>query len=197
VNSNPSVERYNRRATAYESGALGRWHADIVERTAALTKTVMPETGFLLDVGCGSGALIRSLARDVNGMTFVGVDPAPQMLAAAASHSHHGRAAFARAPAEALPFRDATFDVVVSSVSFGHWPDQPAGLRECRRVLVDGGALVLVDVFARWLNLATRRGDRHSAHTRSRTTELLRASGFETAEWHDVYGRVIAAVVSL
>ena len=45
----------------------------------------MPDTGSVLDVGCGSGALLRSLGRYAPHMTFVGVDPALQMLAAAVS----------------------------------------------------------------------------------------------------------------
>ena len=133
VNANRSVARYDRRATEYEAGVLGRWHADIAERTAALTNAVMPDTGSVLDVGCGSGALLRLLGRHAPRVTFMGVDPAPQMLAVAVSQPERARTTFALAGAEALPYRGATFDVVVSSVSFGHWPDQRTGLNECRR----------------------------------------------------------------
>jgi hypothetical protein len=84
----------------------------------------------------------------------------------------------------------------VSSVSFGHWTDQRTGLEECRRVLVERGSLVVVDVFARWLNIVSRRGNRRSAHTRSRTTELLHESGFQSVEWHDIFGRAISAFVA-
>jgi ubiquinone/menaquinone biosynthesis C-methylase UbiE len=195
VRSHSSVARYNQRASGYEEGLLGRWHRDIVERTAALTSTVLPDGGVALDIGCGSGALVRSLG-PTGPKALLGVDPSPQMLTVAINHPARGQAVFARAVAEALPCPSATCDVVVSSVSFGHWADQRRGLRECRRVLVEGGSLVLVDVFSRWLNIATRRGNRFSAHTRGRTTTLLRESGFQSTEWHDIYGRVIAAVVA-
>jgi len=196
VGSDPSVSRFERRATGYETGVRGRWHAEIVERTAALTRTVMPDTGRVLDVGCGSGALLRLLARDASDLTFVGVDPASRMLVVAAGQPTIVRSQLARSTAEALPLRAATFDVVVSSVSFGHWPDQRRGLGECRRVLVDGGSLVLVDVFARWLNMMSRRGNRTSANTRSHTTALLHGLGFADVEWHDVDRRVIGALVA-
>ena len=195
MRSHRSIERYDRRASGYEEGLLGRWHDEIVQRTAALTSTVLPDTGVVLDIGCGSGALLRSLEPS-GPKALVGVDPSPRMLTVAVSHPARGRAVFAQAVAEALPCPSATCNVVVSSVSFGHWADQKRGLRECRRVLVEGGSLVLVDVFSRWLNMATRRGNRLSAHTRGRTTTLLHESGFQSTEWHDIYGTVIAAVVA-
>jgi ubiquinone/menaquinone biosynthesis C-methylase UbiE len=44
--------------------------------------------------------------------------------------------------AERLPFADASFDLVVSVLSFDHWSDQELGLAECARVLRPGGAPV-------------------------------------------------------
>jgi ubiquinone/menaquinone biosynthesis C-methylase UbiE len=195
VRSHSSIERYDQRASGYEEGILGRWHGEIVQRTAALTSTVLRETGVVLDIGCGSGALLR-LLEPCAPKALLGVDPSPRMLTVAIGHPARGRAVFSQAVAEALPYPSATCDVVVSSVSFGHWADQKRGLLECPRVLVEGGSLVLVDVFSRWLNMATRRGNRLSAHTKGRTTTLLRQSGFHRTEWHGIYGNVVAAVVA-
>jgi SAM-dependent methyltransferase len=50
--------------------------------------------------------------------------------------------------AEKLPFPDASFDLVASRFSVHHWNDLPAGLREARRVLKDGGQAVFIDVVA-------------------------------------------------
>ena len=50
--------------------------------------------------------------------------------------------------AEQLPYRDGSFDLVVSVTSFDHWSGQLAGLRECHRVLVPGGHLVPADQFS-------------------------------------------------
>ena len=46
-----------------------------------------------------------------------------------------------QAAAERLPFADASFDLVVSAMSFDHWADQELGLAECARVLRPGGSL--------------------------------------------------------
>lgn len=67
----------------------------------------------------------------------------------------------ARAVAERLPFRDASFDLVVATVSFDHWTDQPAGLTEIARVLRPAGRLVPIDLFAiGWLRPITALGRR-------------------------------------
>ena len=126
-------------------------------------------------MGCGTGALLRTLAdRLPAGVALSGVDPAPAMLEV-------GRAALrwpspvrmAQAVAERLPFRDDSFDLVVSTVSFAHWSDQPAGLTEVARVLRPAGRLVLVDLFAiGWLRPVTTLGRRRD---RVRTAAELEA----------------------
>ncbi len=52
------------------------------------------------------------------------------------------------APAENLPFADASFDIVISRFSAHHWRNMDAGLREARRVLAPGGQGVFIDIVA-------------------------------------------------
>jgi len=54
-----------------------------------------------------------------------------------------GRVRILRAPAEALPFYDASFDRAIAINTVGHWDDRLAGLREARRVLRRNGRLVI------------------------------------------------------
>ena len=62
---------------------------------------------------------------------------------------------FAHGFAEQLPFPAASFDLVLTTMSFHHWADQAEGLREARRVLVPGGVFALADAMLvgplRWL----------------------------------------------
>ena len=51
----------------------------------------------------------------------------------------------------------------MSTTSFDHWSDQQAGLRECARVLVPGGRLMLVDLFSLWLAPTLTGGRRGKA----------------------------------
>jgi ubiquinone/menaquinone biosynthesis C-methylase UbiE len=174
------VERFDRRAHAYERGWRAEFHARVVAASADLTLQVAPRPAAILDVGCGTGALLRTLSSRLPGaVELAGVDPAPAMIEVArATLPHPGRRIrLERAGAERLPFADESFDLVVSTVSFHHWEDQAAGLAEVARVLSGGGRLVLVDHFAvGWLrvwNALARRGMR----SRGEVEAMLRRAG--------------------
>ncbi|HSO56249.1 MAG TPA: class I SAM-dependent methyltransferase, partial [Actinomycetes bacterium] len=88
-----------------------------------------------------------------------------------------------------LPFRDASFDLVVTTVSFDHWTDQPAGLREAARVLRPGGRLVLVDLFAvGWLRPITALGRRRNrVRTIAELEAMLTQARLTPLAWERVY----------
>jgi ubiquinone/menaquinone biosynthesis C-methylase UbiE len=78
------VHAFDERAPRYERGWLGRLHHDIADRTADLAMARAPEARRILDVGCGSGYLVRRLAQRLpDGVDLVGIDPAPGMVRAA------------------------------------------------------------------------------------------------------------------
>jgi ubiquinone/menaquinone biosynthesis C-methylase UbiE len=189
------VAAFEARASTYEQGWRGRLHHEIADRTVALALPIAADPQLALDVGCGTGYLLRLLAAaHPPGPQLLGVDPAPSMIEEARRATDDEHLRFVPAVAERLPFRDGSFDLVVSTTSFDHWADQLAGLRECARVLVPGGRLVLVDQFSLWLAptlLAERRG---KARTRRRVTRLLEAAGFSSLAWHDLYAMIIKAV---
>ncbi|HXZ87815.1 MAG TPA: methyltransferase domain-containing protein [Candidatus Binataceae bacterium] len=104
----------------------------------------------VLDVGCGTGTLAIAAKRRVGADGSVyGIDASPEMIARAANKARKAgvEVDFKPAAMEALPFPDATFDVVLSSAMFHHLPDQALrdGIREIRRVLKPGGRLLAVD----------------------------------------------------
>ena len=195
------VAAFDERAAGYDQGWLGRLHHDIADQTAeiALTASATPER--VLDVGCGSGYLLRLLASRCPGVVeLAGVDAAPGMIKVAAASAllipGDERLRFSVGVAEHLPFRDGSFDLVVSVTSFDHWSDQQAGLAECHRVLVPGGHLVLVDQFSGWLVPTLVFSRSGKARTKRRVNTLLDAAGFGPVAWHRVYAVIINAAVA-
>ncbi len=96
----------------------------------------------VLDVGCGTGRLAAALAE--RGARVWGVDPSEEMLAQARQNAPRS-AAFKRARAEELPFKDAWFDRAVMRLVV-HLVDRGEAFREVARVLVPSG-LALVATY--------------------------------------------------
>jgi len=191
------VAAFDERAPGYEQGWRGRLHHDIADRAAELALSVQAAPRRVLDVGCGTGYLLRLLAgRCPQATELAGIDPAPAMIGAAEQAAGDRRLRFTVGAAERLPFPAGVFDLVVSTTSFDHWAGQRAGLGECARVLVPGGHLVLADLFSPLLLPTLLGGRRAKARTRQRAGRLLSAAGFKDLAWHDLYTIVVKAVTA-
>ncbi|MBI3199611.1 MAG: class I SAM-dependent methyltransferase [Rhodospirillales bacterium] len=101
-----------------------------------------------LDVGCGTGRLLASLHGAWPGMKLTGIDlSAPYLEEARRLIGRTARVKLEEAAAEALPFDDASLDLVVSSFLLHELPNQirMQVLAEVARVLKPGGLVVIVD----------------------------------------------------
>jgi ubiquinone/menaquinone biosynthesis C-methylase UbiE len=140
------IERFNEWAPSYDGSVLQRvFFMPIHRRMVAAARDAFAGTApaSILDVGCGTGRLLRAVGVLWPEAALQGVDPAETMLNQARRLSP--RVAFERGVAEALPFTGPRFDLAVSSLSFHHWRDQAAGIREIARVLTPGGVFCLAD----------------------------------------------------
>jgi len=103
----------------------------------------------VLDVGCGTGRLLKAAADRWSRARMTGVDVSEKMIIEAQrKHERDPRFSFKQGDASALPFGAASFDAAFSTMSLHHWGEQVSGIREVARVLRPGGLFVLADVDA-------------------------------------------------
>jgi ubiquinone/menaquinone biosynthesis C-methylase UbiE len=137
-------------APEYEAW-FGGLHQKVAARLVELAGPRPAEA--CLDVGCGTGLVANALAEPVGpDGQVVGVDVSAGMLALARARSLPNTT-FHHATADPhLPFRDATFDVVVFCDSLAYMGNPARTLEEARRVLRAGARIVLA---LRWRSLDT------------------------------------------
>src|SRR5438093_211353 len=94
-----------------------------------------------LDVGCGTGIFTELALDRCAPAAMLAVDPAASQIKHAMTKSVARRARFQVADAQALPFPDHAFDVVVSALVINFIPDRPRAIAEMRRVARPDGAV--------------------------------------------------------
>jgi SAM-dependent methyltransferase len=111
---------------------------------AFLERAGVAVRGRVLDAGCGGGGMPLSLAEEA--VAVVGIDPAERFQDAGVRLGRERglrNLYFALADGMALPFRDRSFDLVLSHAVIEHVADAPLYLRECARVLSRDGRVYL------------------------------------------------------
>jgi 2-polyprenyl-6-hydroxyphenyl methylase / 3-demethylubiquinone-9 3-methyltransferase len=116
-----------------ESRHRNPWIADVIDRELG------PGPRAVLDVGCGPGYLANALA--ARGHLVTGVDLGPEALAVAHRHDPTRSVDYRVGDALALPFADATFDVVCAMDLIEHVEEPDRLVAEAGRVLRPGGLM--------------------------------------------------------
>ena len=134
-------------AETYERYMVPALFAPAAEQLLAVAR---PRSGErVLDVGTGTGIVARRAVPHVGPSgTVTGLDASPAMLGVArAMADEEGRSiVWSEGQAEALPFPDERFDLVLSQFALMFFTDTAAALAEMRRVLIPGGR-VAISVF--------------------------------------------------
>lgn len=174
-------------AAVYDRMLAGVERAGLHERRADLLTTAR---GRVLEIGAGTGANVSLYGPDVETLMLAEPEaPMARRLARRVSQGSHP-AHIIRAPAEGLPFPDASFDTVVSTLVLCTVKDPQSALAEMRRVLRPGGRLLFIEhvrsdqprlaVWQDRLN-GLNRIIGHGCNCNRATLESIRAAGFRVA----------------
>lgn len=125
-------------AQSYEH-YMGRWSRKIAE--GFIDWLAPPENADWLEIGCGTGALTKSVLATCVPRSILATDRSADFVAHARQDIDDARARFEVADAVALPFKNASVDIVTSALAMNFIPDNQQALSEMRRVLRPGGIL--------------------------------------------------------
>lgn len=185
---------------------LSDWPHFRLIRWFAARQTAAGVAGRALDIGSGPGKLALELARRSPALTVVGIDSSPEMVQLATENAREAglgdRVTFGEGSVEAIPFPEASFDLVVSTLSLHHWSDPVAGLRETGRVTRPFGRYFVLDLrrdiaILPWLGIGLAqkvmlppalrhvdepRGSVLAAYTPGEAQQLARQAGLSDAQ---------------
>lgn len=179
---------------AHHGELYERWASRLAGRlysrvTADLLDAELPLGARILDVGTGPGLLPLQIAAAGPQLRIDAVDLSPQMIERARQRAAAGQTGaavtFTVADVAALPFPDATFDLIVSTISQHHWNDPGAGVRELHRVLRPGAQAWIYD-----FRPALRRA-MAPARTIAPPPVISRQSPLDGTSWLNPIGRVV------
>ena len=149
-----SIKEFTEAARIYESGHAGIYEICKDDYPQMLEELRLEPFEDVLDVGCGTGAVLELLHREYPDKRLTGLDLTPGMIEVACDKQLEN-VRFVVGDAEALSFKAESFDAVLCSNSFHHYPHPERFFAEAARVLRPGGRLILRDYtssdFVVWL----------------------------------------------
>ena len=169
------METYDKESSVYHSkrfsNAGGRY-IDLTEKRL-LARSVSGSS--LLEIGTATGRFVRFVAQI--GCDYTGIDISAQMLHL--SKDNGGQ--FVQGDGEEIPLRSSSFDTVFCFHTFHFIPEPPQCIEESRRVLKDGGLLVLVFETDNWLRRLALKSHFFDSNqwyfTLQEVTGMMRRSG--------------------
>jgi len=135
----------------------------------------------VLDLGGGAGRIAKRMAPHVNQATVA--DVAEGMIAQCSKHEDLKCVLLTQ---DVLPFEDTSFDKVIMVDAFHHFANQEKAVTEVRRVLKEGGVVILQEMntqtlYGRFANIVENvAGITHKFHTPDGLSRIWNSKGFES-----------------
>ena len=193
--------RQNHRAMKQREALFRRFGYDSAASLKFILAKALPLPGRVLEIGTGKGRFLAAMAKIVDHITTLDVDPKQQR--AAKLHVHRTRTGrrirFVIHDAEHLLWADASFDTVVSVNTFHHLERPLRVFQEMLRVLKPGGKLVLCDFSPRGFQIFDRifrfEGGTHPRLKNGLAPfgRLLRRSGWKTRRFKGCNQEILVA----
>jgi ubiquinone/menaquinone biosynthesis C-methylase UbiE len=172
---------------------LSWMYADVRRRYQAVVNEVVRHSFVTcLDIGCGTGALLAMVGRERPSARLSGVDISQQMIMVAL-HKLPSSTNLVVGDSERLPFSDQSFDLIVCTFSFHHYPNPLAALGEMRRVLAPKGTLIVTDIWGPTIlrgvmNIIFRLGTKGDVRVYSQheIIHLAQTAGLTVMKWSTI-----------
>ncbi len=154
MDSRPGIETVNLQniahfdhwAATYDSGRMSRWFR--YTQSLAISALSIRKDSKVLDVGCGTGSAVLTLASLLPEGKACGLDLSKNMTDQAwlkVPEHLAQRIEFREGSSESIPYPDEYFDQVLCTNSFHHYPFPIKALKEMQRVAKPGGQIVILE----------------------------------------------------
>ena len=131
-------------AAVYDAGR--GYNPEILQQWLRILSDYVPKNGIsrIIDLGCGTGRFTEPLSVHFEA-EVIGIDPSEKMLEQARRKNSGSIVSFKQASGGKLPVEECSTDMVFMSMVFHHLPDPEQTMRECHRILRDGGYVCIRD----------------------------------------------------
>ena len=140
-----SIKEFSKAAEVYETDQAGIYKMCKKDYPDVLAELEKEDFTDLLDCGCGTAPMLSLLKEKYPDKRYTGIDLTPKMIEVAKAKKMDG-VNLVVGDCENLPFEENSFDVVICSQSFHHYPNVQDFFNSVYRVLRPGGRLVLRDM---------------------------------------------------
>ncbi|MCR4956824.1 MAG: methyltransferase domain-containing protein [Lachnospiraceae bacterium] len=142
-----TIKEFTKAASIYESDKAGIYEMCKDDYPYIAGELEKEEYNDLLDCGCGTGPMISLLYEKNPKKHYTGLDLTPKMIEVGKSKNLKG-VDWIVGDCENLPFPENSFDVIICSNSFHHYPNPQRFFNSVKKVLRPGGRLILQDYTA-------------------------------------------------
>lgn len=184
INKQAVAQRFSRAAARYD--AVAHLQMQVGQKLLSrLADLLLPPVGTALDIGCGTGKLTRQL--QPFSQRLIALDLAPGMLAHARASHGDAISHFLCADADALPFADASLNLVFSNFALQWSADLPRLIRQMKNLLKPGGVLLFsmpIQGTLQELQDSWQQADAHQPHVNpfscaADVRDALQQAGFQ------------------